>query len=219
MTTGSDADYFASERAKMVAHQLRNRGIADQAVLAAMGEIPRERFLPPEQADVAYEDRAVPLARGQTVSQPYMVAAMTQALALRPGDRVLEIGTGSGYQTAVLSRIAGEVLTVERIPALAAQAESVLAAIACSPVRFRVGDGSLGWPEESPFDAILVTAGAPVAPASLKEQLSPDGGRLVIPVGPQSLQKLVRFTRTGNEISAETLMSCRFVPLLGSEGW
>ena len=219
MITGSDTDFFASGRAKMVAQQLRRRGITDPGVLRAMGEVPREQFLPPEHADVAYEDRAVPLARGQTVSQPYMVAAMTQALALRPDDRVLEIGTGSGYQTAVLSRIAGDVFTVERIPELAERAQALLDAIPCAPIRFRVGDGSLGWPEESPFDAVLVTAGAPVAPASLKEQLHPDGGRLVIPVGPQSLQKLVRFTRTGNEITAETLMSCRFVPLLGSEGW
>ena len=161
----------------------------------------------------------MPLGLGQTVSQPYVVAAMTEALLLGPGDRVLEVGTGSGYQTVVLSAIASEVFSMERLPDLQSAAEERLAALDISNVRFRVGDGSLGWPDKAPFDAVIVTAGAPGVPPALKSQLSEDGGRLVIPVGPRHQQSLIRYTRTGNEYVTEQLLNCAFVPLLGSEGW
>lgn len=210
---------MGEQRALMVEQQLRARGIRCEAVLEVMGEIPRERFLPPDQRYRAYHDQALPLSLGQTISQPFMVAVMTEALKLRPSDRVLEIGTGSGYQTAVLAHLASLVFSLERIPELSSRAEEVLGELACEKVRLRVGDGSLGWPEEAPFDAILVTAGAPQVPESLKAQLGADGGRLVIPVGDQGIQELVRVTRTGDEFVSETLLTCRFVPLLGEEGW
>ena len=210
---------FADRRAGMVARQLRRRRIRDEDVLAAMGEVPRERFLPREQRAMAYQDRALPLTGGQTMSQPYMVAAMTEALELSPGRRVLEIGTGSGYQTAILARLAEEVFTVERLPGMAAAARALLRDSGYDNVRVRVGDGTLGWPEEAPFDAILVTAAAPAAPPSLLEQLSPDGGRMVIPVGSREAQNLVRVRRTRAGTTTEALMSCVFVPLLGTEGW
>ena len=209
----------AAQRARMVARQLRRRHILDEAVLTVMGKVPREHFLPEEQRARAYDDRALPLSDGQTMSQPYMVAAMTEALGLSPGERVLEIGTGSGYQTAVLSRLAGDVFTVERLPRLAAEAQALLRDAGCENVRLRVDDGTLGWPEEAPFDAILVTAAAPAAPPSLLEQLSLDGGRMVIPVGSRRAQNLVRVRRTRAGTTTEGLMRCEFVPLLGAEGW
>lgn len=212
-------DTAANQRAHMVDRQLRARGIRSENVLDVMGEVPRERFLPSGQQHRAYRDQALPLSRGQTVSQPYMVAVMTEALRLRPSDRVLEIGTGSGYQTAVLSRLASQVFSVERIPELSSRAEGVLGELACENIRLRVGDGSLGWPEDAPFDAILVTAGAPSVPQSLKAQLVEDGGRLVVPVGDWSIQELVRVTRQGDDFESENLLSCRFVPLMGEEGW
>ncbi len=208
----------AVERSRMVETQLRGRGIRSESVLRVMGELPRERFLPPPQRDQAYRDQAVPLPEGQTISQPYMVAVMTEALNLTAGDRVLEVGTGSGYQAAVLSRLAAEVLTVERLPSLAARAESTLKEMGCHNVRVRVGDGTLGWPDEAPFDAILVTAGAPAVPESLKRQLD-DGGRLVAPIGDRYIQELVRVTRQGSRFATEELLACRFVPLVGTEGW
>ena len=207
------------ERMAMVESQLAARGIVDTRVLEAMAWVPREDFLPEDRQSWAYRDRAVPLGHGQTVSQPYMVAAMTEALLLGPGDRVLEVGTGSGYQSAVLSAIAAQVFTIERLPDLQCAAEERLATLGVSNVRFRVGDGSLGWPEEVPFDAIIVTAGAPSVPPPLKSQLNEDGGRLVIPVGPRRQQSLIRYTRTGNEYVTERLLNCAFVPLVGSEGW
>ena len=203
----------------MVESQLTARGIVDTCVLEAMAWVPREDFLPEERQSWAYRDRAVPLAHGQTVSQPYMVAAMTESLRLGPEDRVLEVGTGSGYHTAVLRAITAEVFTIERLPDLQAAAEERLAALAISNVRFRVGDGSLGWSAEAPFDAIIVTAGAPSVPPALKSQLNEEGGRLVIPVGPRHQQSLIRYTRTGNEYVTKRLLNCAFVPLVGSEGW
>ena len=207
------------ERMAMVESQLAARGIVDTRVLEAMAWVPREDFLPEDRQSWAYRDRAVPLGHGQTVSQPYMVATMTEALRLGPEDRVLEVGTGSGYQAAVLSAIAAQVFTIERLPDLQSAAEERLAALGISNVRFRVGDGSLGWPEEVPFDAIIVTAGAPSVPPALKSQVNEDGGRLVIPVGPRRQQSLIRYTRTGNEYVTERLLNCAFVPLVGSEGW
>lgn len=206
------------DRARMVEHQLRARGIVSEAVLEVMGRVPREQFLPPDLRSQAYRDQALPLSEGQTVSQPYMVAVMTEALGLRAQHRVLEIGTGSGYQTAVLSRLASEVYTVERIQALADGARETLDLLECGNVRFRVGDGSVGWAQEAPFQAILVTAGAPRVPEPLKNQLC-EGGRLVVPVGDQFLQELVRVTRSDQGFVSENLLKCRFVPLLGAEGW
>lgn len=207
------------ERQAMVERQLRARGVRDPLVLDAMGAVPREAFLPSESRHLAYRDQAVPIGQGQTISQPYMVAAMTEALRPRPEDRVLEIGTGSGYQTAVLARIVAEVFTVERHEPLSEEARRILDGLGVDNVRYRVDDGSLGWPEEAPFDGILVTAGAPRVPDALKEQLSEDEGRLVIPVGPRATQELVRYVKEGTELVADHLMACRFVPLVGREGW
>ena len=202
----------------MVESQLKARGILNPPVLEAMASVPREDFLPEDRRSWAYRDRAVPLGLGQTVSQPYIVAAMTEALRLGPEDRVLEVGTGSGYQTAVLSSIASVVFSVERLGDLQSEAEERLSALGISNVRFRVGDGSLGWPDEAPFDAVIVTAGAPSVPPALKQQMTEEGGRLVIPVGSRHEQSLIRYTRTGNEYVTERLMNCAFVPLVGSEG-
>ncbi len=213
------AERFADRRARMVARQLRRRNIRDEEVLAAMGEVRREHFLPQGQRVMAYQDRALPLTDGQTMSQPYMVAAMTEALELSPGQRVLEVGTGSGYQTAILARLADEVFTIERLPGMAAAARALLRDAECDNVRVRVGDGTLGWPEKAPFDAILVTAAAPATPPTLKEQLHPDGGRMVIPVGSRRIQQLVRIRRTHAGTTTERLMECAFVPLMGAEGW
>lgn len=215
----TEAERFADRRARMVARQLRRRNILSEDVLAAMGDVPREHFLPREQRAMAYEDRALPLTGGQTMSQPYMVAAMTEALELSPGQRVLEIGTGSGYQTAILARLAEEVLTIERLPGMAAAARALLRDAGCDNVRVRAGDGTLGWPEEAPFDAILVTAAAPAAPPTLEAQLHPEGGRMVIPVGSRRIQQLVRIRRTHAGTTTERLMECAFVPLMGAEGW
>jgi protein-L-isoaspartate(D-aspartate) O-methyltransferase len=205
----------------MVQRQLRARGVLDERVLNAMLDLPREEFLPERLRAAAYEDTALPLngGSGATVSQPYMVGAMTQALDLKPTDRVLEVGTGSGYQTAVLASLALEVYTVERVPELQAKASELLGHLGFGNVHYRVGDGSEGWPEHSPFDAILVTAGAPVVPGSLRGQLSPYGGRMVIPVGPRTLQELRLVIRDGDRFTSDHLMNCRFVPLLGEEGW
>ncbi|MFC1574779.1 protein-L-isoaspartate(D-aspartate) O-methyltransferase [Gemmatimonadota bacterium] len=210
---------MAHERGRMVEEQLHARGIRSEAVLRVMGELPRELFLPPYRRSLAYRDQALPLSQGQTISQPYMVAIMTEALLIEEGDRVLEIGTGSGYQTAILSRMASAVFSMERISALAAGAQETLEELDCQNVRIEVGDGTLGWPQEAPFQAILVTAGAPRVPESLQEQLTTDGGRLVVPVGDRLVQELVRITRRGNAYERETLLSCRFVPLVGVEGW
>jgi len=209
----------SEQRAEMVSRQLRGRGIVCEATLEVMGRIPRERFLTPEAQPRAYHDQALPFSHGQTVSQPYIVAFMTQALELRSTEKVLEIGTGSGYQTAILSAMADQVFSMERIPELNEIAAGALADVGCENVKLRTGDGSLGWPEEAPFDAILVTAGAPEVPESLQEQLSTKGGRLVVPVGDRYTQDLVRVRRRGDEFATERLLACRFVPLLGEEGW
>ncbi|MGD2123268.1 MAG: protein-L-isoaspartate(D-aspartate) O-methyltransferase [Gemmatimonadota bacterium] len=216
--TGGDAP-FRQQRTDMVERQLRSRGIRSERVLEAMGTVPRERFLPAGEEHRAYRDQALPLSQGQTVSQPYMVAIMTEALELEPTDRVLEIGTGSGYQTAILSPLAAHIFSIERIPELVSGAREVLAELGFENVRVRVGDGTLGWPEEAPFDAILVTAGAPTPPEPLKAQLREDGGRLVVPVGDRYIQELLRVTRDGDDYVIEELLACRFVPLVGEEGW
>ena len=212
-------NHFERDRLRMVEHDLRRRGIQDPRVLDAMASVQRHLFVAPGERTHAYEDRALPLEVGQTISQPYIVAFMTEALRVRPGDRVLEVGTGSGYQTAVLARLAAHVFTVERIGDLQGAAREVLAGIAVENVRFLVGDGSLGWAEHAPYDRILVSAGAPSVPAALDGQLSPDGGRMVIPVGDADLQELVAVTRNGDAWTSEPLLECCFVPLVGDEGW
>jgi len=203
----------------MVDQQLRARGIRSELVLAAMATVPRERFLPSGRVDEAYRDQALPIGHGQTISQPYMVAVMTEALEISRESRVLEVGTGSGYQTAILCTIAREVWSVERISGLLDGAHRILEELGLSNLHLRLGDGTLGWEEEAPFDAILVTAGSPGVPGTLRSQLSPDGGRLVIPVGDRYLQDLIRVTRRGGEFQEERILACRFVPLLGAEGW
>jgi len=214
----NEADW-ESDRERMVRSQLRSRGIRDSRVLGAMSRVPRHRFVPPERRHRAYTDHALTLSHGQTISQPYMVAVMTEALGLRRDERALEVGTGSGYQSAVLAELCAEVWTVERVPELAEEAALLLADLGYGNVEVRVGDGSLGWPEAAPFDAILVTAGAPAPPPSLLDQLNPDGGRLVVPVGGHDLQNVLRVTRSGTEFTTDEMTACRFVPLLGAEGW
>jgi protein-L-isoaspartate(D-aspartate) O-methyltransferase len=211
---------FAEKRERMVELQIAGRGIRDPAVLAAMRKIPRECFVGSAQADVAYDDGPLPIGEGQTISQPYIVAVMTEALRLRPGDRVLEIGTGSGYAAAVLAVIVAEVYTIERIESLADRARRRLAQLGYANVHVRHGDGSLGWPEHAPYDAVVVTAGGPDVPRSLLRQLA-IGGRLVMPVGSvPRFQRLVRVIRSGEETyDREALEDVAFVPLIGAEGW
>jgi protein-L-isoaspartate(D-aspartate) O-methyltransferase len=211
---------FADARERMVEFQLVGRGIRDPAVLAAMRTVPRERFVDDALAHRAYEDGPLPIGEGQTISQPYIVAVMTEALRLHAGDRVLEIGTGSGYAAAVLAVIAAEVYTIERIEGLATLSRRRLRELGYANVHVRHGDGSLGWPEHAPYHAIVVTAGGPDVPPSLQRQLAV-GGRLVMPVGPTSRsQQLVRVVRTDQETyEREALEDVCFVPLIGAEGW
>src|SRR5579872_3421884 len=187
---------FVEQRRQLVHRQIKSRGISDPVVLAAIESVPREAFLPPELAEFAYLDRALPIEKGQTISQPYVVALMTAALQLKPQDRVLEVGTGSGYAAAILARIARQVYTIERHAELADRAARSLREHGFDNVDVLHGDGTLGWPEHSPFDAIIVAAGGPEIPRALLDQLA-IGGRLVIPVGEEkNLQSLVRITRT-----------------------
>lgn len=216
MERPSEAD-LARARALLV-EELAAQGIRDKRVLAALARVPRHRFVPPHLLPHAYEDRPLPIGSGQTISQPYIVALSTEALALRPDDRVLEVGTGSGYQTAILAELAREVYTIERIPELSREAQERLEALGYRNVRFRVGDGTRGWPEEAPFNAVLVTAGAPRVPEALLAQLAP-GGRLVIPVGGRWSQDLTLVRREGDRVLHEVLCPCTFVPLIGEEGW
>jgi protein-L-isoaspartate(D-aspartate) O-methyltransferase len=202
----------------MVAEQLRGRDIADERVLAAMERVPRELFVPEAFRDRAYDDAALPIGRGQTISQPYMVARICEALAAGPNDRVLDVGAGSGYQAAVLAELAGEVHTIERIPALADQARAALAAAGYGRVQVHVGDGTLGLPEQAPFGAIAVAAAAPEFPPSLYEQLEP-GGRLVVPVGGRAGQELQLVVRSPEGPAVLRSVPCRFVPLVGAEGF
>ncbi|MCX5894894.1 MAG: protein-L-isoaspartate(D-aspartate) O-methyltransferase [Proteobacteria bacterium] len=207
-----------TERLLMVEHQLKARGISNNKVLNAMAKIPREVFIPAEYRDSAYKDGPLPIGEGQTISQPYMVAIMTQCLQLKGPVKVLEIGTGSGYQMAILLEITPHVYSIERLPAIVQKARENLALAGFEHPSIRVGDGSCGWPEEAPFDGIIVTSGAPRIPSSLKEQLS-DGGRLVIPVGSRYSQVLYTVTRQGNGFLEEEITACVFVPLIGKYGW
>lgn len=215
-------DRCAARRAEMVDRDIAARGVDDARVLAAMRAVPRERFVPDHRRDEACADHPLPIGEGQTISQPYIVALMSAALQLRGDERVLEIGTGSGYAAAVLARLAAEVHTVERIPALAERARRTLAALAVARVQVHVGDGTLGWPAAAPYDAIVVTAAGPRVPEALRAQLAP-GGRLVMPVGAsQGWQDLLRLTRArdaGAADRSELLCTVAFVPLLGAQGW
>jgi protein-L-isoaspartate(D-aspartate) O-methyltransferase len=211
-------EQFAALRREMLEKQLRARGIRDPRVLSAMLAVSRHAFVLPESLAHAYDDQPLSIGEGQTISQPFMVAAMSEALELGGGERVLEIGTGSGYQTGILSLLAREVFTVETHSALAAAAHERLERLGYRNVQIRIGDGTLGWPEDAPFDAILVTAAAPMIPPPLIQQLA-EGGRLVIPAGSAETQQLTRLRCRTGELSSERLFDCRFVPLVGKYGW
>jgi protein-L-isoaspartate(D-aspartate) O-methyltransferase len=209
---------FADLRAGMVERQLRRRDIDDDRVLAAMGEVPREEFVPQRHRGRAYSDSALPIGEGQTISQPWIVAAICQALELSGGERVLEVGSGSGYSAAVLARLAAEVIGVERHESLADEARRVLDALDVRNVELLVGDGSRGVPERAPFEAIAIHATAPALPRTLLGQLA-DGGRLVVPIAADRADLLTVFRRHGDELRREELGPCRFVPLIGEEGF
>jgi protein-L-isoaspartate(D-aspartate) O-methyltransferase len=209
---------YEKERGRMVDEQLVSRGVKDERVLTAMRSVPRHEFLPEGIRAMAYQDSALPLGEGQTMSQPYMVARMTELLGLQGTERVLEIGTGSGYQAAVLAELCGKVYTVERIKMLADRARSSLDRLGYKSVAIKVYDGTYGWKEMSPFDAIMVTAGAPDIPAPLLEQLK-EGGRMVIPVGERYGQELVTVVKTAEGLVTERSTPCVFVPLIGTHGW
>lgn len=205
------------DRSRLLA-ELRREGIRDQRVLASIGQVSRETFISPRLFSQSYSNRALPIDCGQTISQPYIVALMTEALEPRATDRVLEIGTGCGYQTAVLSELVSEIFTVERFAELSHQAEDRLKHHGIHNVHCRVGDGTRGWPEHAPFDGIIVTATSPTVPTALVEQLA-EGGRLVIPVGPGKDQMLMLLRKVGGKIESTPLCACRFVRLVGHEGW
>ena len=225
---------FAAARAAMVEQQLERRGIADPQILAAFRAVPREAFVAPAQASLAYGDHPLPIGAGQTISQPYIVALMIEAAAVAPGDRVLEVGAGSGYAAAILGQVAGEVVAVERVAALAAGevvavervaalaagARERMARLGYANVRIVTGDGTLGWPDDAPFDAILAAASGSHVPQALIDQLKP-GGRLVMPLGdPGAVQYLVKLTRRRDgSIARDTLCAVRFVPLIGAQGF
>jgi len=205
-------------RRRMVQEQLIPRGITDRRVLEALAKVPRHLFVPEALWHQAYSDRPLPIGYGQTISQPYIVALMTEALELQGDERVLEVGTGSGYQAAILAELAKQVYSVERMPELARRARRILDRLGYGNVLIRVGDGSKGWPERAPFDAIIVTAGAPKVPKALLQQLKV-GGRMVIPVGDEHSQELLKIVRLKDGFQQEELGGCRFVKLIGEEGW
>jgi len=209
---------FEKERLRMVDEQIVTRGVKDERVLAAMRKVPRHEFLPDAIQGVAYADNALPIGEGQTMSQPYMVSLMTELLGLIGPERVLEIGTGSGYQAAVLAELCCKVYTVERVKLLADRARAVLDRLGYRSVAIKVYDGTYGWKEMGPFDAILVTAGSPEVPKPLLDQLRP-GGKLVIPVGDRMTQRLLKVVNTGDGPIIETSIACVFVPLVGAHGW
>lgn len=202
----------------MVEHQLRRRGIRDPRVLAAMARVPRHLFVPPQWREEAYADYPLPIGAGQTISQPYIVARMTEALELKGSEKVLEIGTGSGYQTAILAELSREVCTIERIPELSEEAKARLSSLGYANVRFFVGDGTLGLPAEAPFDRIIATGALPRIPDALLGQLS-DFGIIVAPVGEREFQRLLQLRKVGDTVKEVGLGGCRFVPIIGKEGW
>ena len=213
-----DIDGREKERLRMVETQIAARGVRDERVLSAMREVPRHLFVPESYQTAAYNDSPLPIGKGQTISQPYIVAVMTELLRLMPTDKVLEIGSGSGYQAAILGKLAQMVVTVERIPEVAEIARANLARVGITNVTVATGNGTIGYPEGAPFDGILITAATPSVPAPLIDQMA-EGGRLVAPVGSRDLQELVRLTRKGERITRELFGGVVFVPLLGEHGW
>jgi len=211
-------DPYLTARQQMVRNQICGRGITDERLLAVLERVPRERFVLPAELAAAFADRALPIEYGQTISQPYMVAAMTYCLKLASHHRVLEIGTGSGYQTAILASLSREVYTIERIGPLQGAARSLLESLGITNVIYHVGDGSLGWSEFAPYDRIIVTAGAPEVPPSLTGQLV-DGGRMSIPIGAQGEQVLTVVERLGKKTHETPQFACRFVKLIGEQAW
>lgn len=209
---------FDEQRREMVHGQLQARGITDQRIVAAFLKVPRHRFVPTEGQPEAYADHPVPIGSGQTVSQPYMVALMTQLLRLQGHERILEIGTGSGYQLAILAELALDVYSVERLPELADQALQRLNNLGYLNIHITMGNGSLGWPAHAPYDGIIVAAGAPNIPQSLVDQLV-EGGRLVIPIGTHQAQMLIVGEKRGGTLHTQEITSCMFVPLIGEHGW
>lgn len=210
---------WASPRERMVQQQLVERGIRDERVIEAIRNVPRERFFPADAQGEAYADRPGAIGLGQTISQPYIVALMTQQLDIRPGDKVLELGTGSGYQTAILARLAGKVYSIERLKPLLDEAFERVLSLGLRNVHFRHGDGTLGWPEQAPFDRILIAAGAPVIPTALLQTQLKDGGIAVLPVGPQDEQMLLEVRNRAGTLESTQVCPCRFVKLIGEEGW
>jgi protein-L-isoaspartate(D-aspartate) O-methyltransferase len=215
---GSTLMNLQAQRKRMLERQLIPRGIHDPLVLKAMEKVPREAFVPEDLRESAYGDNPLPIGEGQTISQPYIVALMTEALELKGSEKVLEIGTGSGYQAAVLAETTKEVYTVERVARLSEKAKQILGRLGYANIHFKIFNGTLGWPEHSPYDAIMVTAGAPEIPESLIEQLR-EGGRLVIPVGDRLGQDLLKIRKTKGKTTTENLGAVRFVSLVGEYGW
>jgi len=209
---------FEKERSRMVDEQIAFRGVTDPRVLAVMGKVPRHEFMPEALRTQAYGDHAMPIGEGQTISQPYIVALMTELLELKGDERVLEIGTGSGYQAAVLAELCQKVFTIERVKTLADKARATLDRLGYKNVVMKVYDGTYGWKDMSPFDAIIVTAAAPDVPDTLVEQLK-DGGRLVIPVGERYTQVLLKVIKSPSGVVTKTSIPCVFVPLIGAKGW
>jgi protein-L-isoaspartate(D-aspartate) O-methyltransferase len=218
MAAETQIDVFVAERRSMVQSQLRARGIRDERVLAAMSRIPRHEFVSADYREQVYEDHPIPIGEGQTISQPYIVAIMLQALALDPSDVVLEVGTGSGYLTALLAELTRKVYSVERHASLARTAQATLARLGYTNVEVVVGDGGNGFPDRAPFDAIVVSAAAPQIPRPLFEQLR-EGGRMIVPVGPAQAQELQLVRKHGGQPVVSSMEGCRFVPLIGSEGY
>ena len=211
------ADRFVSQRLDMVDRQLRGRDITDARVLQAMQAVPRHRFVPPRLQDLAYRDSPLPIGHGQTISQPYIVALMSQLLAVEPGQRILEIGTGSGYQAAVLAQMQAEVFSIEIVPELGRRAQAALAPLGYDNIRLKIGDGYQGWPEHAPFDGIIVTCAPTQVPQPLEDQLA-EGGRLVIPVGESHFQQLFLMVKSGGVIRQEKIVDVRFVPMVDQKG-
>ena len=209
---------YAGQRRKMVEEQLVERGVKNLSVLEAMSRVPRHLFAQDSLQHRAYGDTPLPIGENQTISQPYIVGAMTEALALKGEERVLEIGTGSGYQTAIIAELCRQVFTIERLNNLSRKAQNILERLNYMNIVFKMFDGTYGWPDQAPFDAILITASAPEIPDSLVKQLG-DGGRLVAPIGGADKQKLVVLTKKGDRVSRRDLVNCKFVPLIGKYGW
>nr|WP_303715287.1 protein-L-isoaspartate(D-aspartate) O-methyltransferase [Methanoculleus marisnigri] len=214
----TQTDPCQGEREEMVEFQIRARGVGDQRVLAAMRKIPRHLFVPKGYERAAYEDRPLPIGEGQTISQPYIVAVMTEQLELTPQDRVLEVGTGSGYQAALLAELAATVISIERLEDLADQAQQNFDRAGVTGVRVVVGDGTQGYPPEAPYDAIVVTAASPTIPGPLIDQLA-EGGRLIAPVGPRECQDLIKLVKHEGRVEKIPLGGVCFVPLIGQFGW